>query len=977
MRINFQTNDIADAGKMHNDKTHARNTDTVRDAESAHIGAAYHVDFFSDGGMMWNSGSARGKEKGKSLIELQQEAGNIDVGIQQDYMTVMSNTMSEEDYARLEEDGFHFKNMDPSTAVTIVDKIKAELAASGHIVAGYNDDLDMDTLSAAVGSETLARAVADSFAEADIPLTKENLDQVKQAWDMASQLKTPDDGAVSYMIDNGLETEIWDFYLAENSGSGSVRSGAGGYFAEDVQGYYIRSAGGDAEGMQEQIDKIILQAGLEVNDHSRQSAFWLLDRGLPVTSENLEKLSEIRGCKFPVTEDYFAKAAANAIAEGKKPIHADLSDSRNIYEKAVDILAHFMSDADWEYLGDNITARRQLEEIRLRMTAEVNVKLLKSDFSIDTAPMEQLVEALKQAEEEVAGRYFPNDADAVSKYRLFNETDRTVGEIPAMPAQLIGTYSLRNTDIALSEFHAEGRALSDTYAKANESYEALMTAPRKDLGDSIRKAFVNVDDILEDLELELSDENRRAVRILGYNRMEITVENIERVSAADAQVQGVIKKMTPASILQMIRDGVNPLEKSFAQLDAYFDGKRDGYEEQSESYSRFLYNLERHGDISDEERESYIGVFRMLRQIERTDGAAIGSLVNSQAELHFSNLLSAVRSGRFKHLDVKVEDAFGAVSEIVKKGDSISDQIAKSFVSAVDDILTEVSYTEEAEKSYYEQELAQVREAANINEDAAALLQRGEVSANAGNLLAAQELLHGDENIFSKINKSIRRQNDDHVNEPVYQAGRSSTDISESISDVWEKLDDKQDFKEAYEDMIDNLKTSVEELSAEADTSVDVRNMKLMYKQLSIAGKLASNEEYVLPMYVGQELAQVHLTLEMGGSEKGSVYIRVDISENSTAEAHFTLNNGSLSGILVGNTEEEVTKLKAGADIVIDRISRGEGGLEKISVGDIKTFRSDEYIESRLGKDADSIGTDGAENIDLYRIAKVFLQSIR
>jgi len=34
------------------------------------------------------------------------------------------------------------------------------------------------------------------------------------------------------------------------------------------------------------------------------------------------------------------------------------------------------------------------------MTAEVNVKLLQSDFSIDTAPMEQLIEALRKAEAE-------------------------------------------------------------------------------------------------------------------------------------------------------------------------------------------------------------------------------------------------------------------------------------------------------------------------------------------------------------------------------------------------------------------------------------------------------------------------------------------------------------------------------------------------------------------------------------------------
>ena len=35
--------------------------------------------------------------KGKSLIELQQDAGNTNVALQQDYMTLLSHTMSQED----------------------------------------------------------------------------------------------------------------------------------------------------------------------------------------------------------------------------------------------------------------------------------------------------------------------------------------------------------------------------------------------------------------------------------------------------------------------------------------------------------------------------------------------------------------------------------------------------------------------------------------------------------------------------------------------------------------------------------------------------------------------------------------------------------------------------------------------------------------------------------------------------------------
>ena len=157
--------------------------------------------------------------KGKSLMELQQDAGNANVALQQDYMTLLSHTMSQEDYAKACEDGFDPRELDQDTAVTIVDKIKAELVRSGQQIAGYTDDIDMDTLAAAVGSDTLARSIEEQFRSADLPLTQENINELKSAWDMAASLKEPEEGAVSYLVDNGLEPEIWNLYVAENSGA--------------------------------------------------------------------------------------------------------------------------------------------------------------------------------------------------------------------------------------------------------------------------------------------------------------------------------------------------------------------------------------------------------------------------------------------------------------------------------------------------------------------------------------------------------------------------------------------------------------------------------------------------------------------------------------------------------------------------------------------------------------------------------------
>ena len=476
-------------------------------------------------------------------------------------MTLLSHTMSQEDYAKACEDGFDPRELDQDTAVTIVDRIKAELVRSGQNIAGYTDDIDLDTLAAAVGSDTLAQSIEEQFRATDIPLTPENVDELKTAWELASSLQQPQEGEVGYLVDNGLEPEIWNLYVAENSGA-------------KVQQNTV------PQELQDQMDKVITDAGLPVNDENRQKAQWLVGAGLPLTTDTLQQLAELDTIDYPVSEDAFAQAAASALAEGKSPVHANLARQENIYEKATEMVQDWFSDAKWDVTAENLAARKQLEEIRLRMTAEVNVKLLQSDFSIDTAPMEQLIEALRRAEAEVADKYFPNDADAVAKYEIYTQTVQVTNELPGLPVSVLGPYSLKQkvSQETVAEFHSEGKALQTAYTEANERYETLMTAPRRDLGDSIRKAFSNVDDILTDMSLDKTPENQRSVRILAYNRMEITAENIERVKEADKQVTAVIEKLTPKNVLQMIRDGVNPLEKTFGELESYFAENPQSYD---------------------------------------------------------------------------------------------------------------------------------------------------------------------------------------------------------------------------------------------------------------------------------------------------------------------------------------------------------------------------------------------------------------
>ena len=188
MKITFSEQAIKEAERRRAERNRAQ-----RQESATAMGQTAFADMFGrqQDGILGAAG-----EKGKSLIELQQEAENADVALQRDYMTVMSHTLSEEDYAKLKEEGFDLGEMDPEEVVTIVDKIKAELVRAGKNITGYTDDMSMDKLASALGSQALAKAVADSFREEDVPLTKENLSAVSRAWAMNSELAPMGEGCL-------------------------------------------------------------------------------------------------------------------------------------------------------------------------------------------------------------------------------------------------------------------------------------------------------------------------------------------------------------------------------------------------------------------------------------------------------------------------------------------------------------------------------------------------------------------------------------------------------------------------------------------------------------------------------------------------------------------------------------------------------------------------------------------------------------
>ena len=89
---------------------------------------------------------------------------------------------------------------------------------------------------------------------------------------------------------------------------------------------------------------------------------------------------------------------------------------------------------------------------------------------------------------------------------VFAEAMGKAQALETVPAYVLG--DIRTEGDSIHEVHAAGMAKKAEMERAGTAYETLKTEPRADLGDSIQKAFRNVDSILEDLGLDATEANR-------------------------------------------------------------------------------------------------------------------------------------------------------------------------------------------------------------------------------------------------------------------------------------------------------------------------------------------------------------------------------------------------------------------------------------------------------------------------------------
>ncbi len=785
--------------------------------------------------------------------------------------------------------------------------------------------------------------------------------RIRQASQMAAEIQGMSEAAAKYFLENDMNFTPTD--VKTSNAMGGIRT----YIGEKAPFGEVK----------QQVEAILEKSGQPVTEEKMQAAQWLYEQDLPVTMEKLESYEMLQELS-QLTSEVLDDRIRDDVRDGQVPENADLT--KISYEEAKERVNHLVN-ADEQALAtaypvetERITARRQLEEIRLRMTIDAARTMEKNGIRVELDNLVEIVEELKKMEQEACRTWLVEAGlpDSEENIDIAGRTLQASTDILAAPVAVFGR-TIATTEQTIEGLATEGNALRVSMEALAEQYETVGTEVRRDLGDSIKKAFGNVDAILQDLELTPTAANQRAVRILAYNQMALTKESVLSMKEYDAKVTTLAKNLKPEVVTELIRRQENPLEMSVEELSEKVATISDEIQAEDISFRKYLWKLDHSGAITPEERKSMIGIYRLLDKVEKSDGAVIGQVVKEGRELSFASLLSAIRTRKAEGLDQTIDDDFGGLTGTVQNGERISEQISAAFGEHVvsrlqkelspavlqskgESILTEsleglldecvmAPQSQQEEAVYYETLATEIRQMASMSEEMVlTCLRELELPETMVNIQMMKGYLEqGSKAFLGRYSK----EDGDRLLEAM--------DDPEKLEGIFDELDEK------------HTKELMAQKEAPEVTHTTYKELMQMANSISFYRQMRQYHKYEIPIATERGVTACSVTVVQGAqNEKGTVEIAMDSERYGSLRATYKVNGDTVSGFVTTETADVRVKFQ----FVLDEFEKDleMNGLhmerEDFATGRRRSFRFDKETES-------------ATNRKLYQVAKLFIQNVQ
>jgi len=951
----------------------------------------------------------------------------VSAAAEEESLREIEQSMTKEDCEDLSEEGFSLEDYELERFEQALERIKQQRAmvedAINHKVESVKkQEEDVKKASLSKLDDPALRRQAEVMLQAmNLPVSAVNVNAVAGAVKLAVQSVNMDERSIHYLLKNHLESTPVNVYTAN-------------YSAKDID-----ITAGEQEWNEVKKQAEMLVDGMKDDGISAtlDEAKWLFQHGLSIDADTMGEYQNLKNLRDNFSVEDTMKNIVKGMAEGRDPIHTVLADKN--YTMVQNIVENFSKVSDdavnkvvqnggqlnlrnlkqaqsetnqgqanresnvvtdqvhkLEHELSLITARRQLEEIRLKLTCDAGIKLVEKGLNLQTDSIETIVNELRGLEKQYYEKLLTEGGAEITAANTaqLRSTLEAVSSISQAPEYVLGVHFKQRNSITVGMLAEDALTVKSQLKKANDGYEKLMTAPRGDMGDHISKAFAQMDTLLDEIGLGHSEADKRAVRILAYNQMEITKTSVEQMKAYDQKVRGLIDALKPSTVVELIKNKTNPLDTPVEELKNQVQqiAREHGISDE-EKYSNYLVKIQKSNTLSQDERDAYVGIYRLLHQVEKSDGKAIGYLVKSQRDLTLNNLLSAIRTTNGAGINAAINDQFGT-SEGAGYKQSISEQLGRVFTSELEQARTELNvqlsnqlldqltpdflqYAGQREELMncsierlaelceqykvqnpqaagqdYEMVMTQIKQAMNLT-DEMRFLKEHQAKVSLKNIQSAEKTLHNCSQMMEQMESACSEEDKTEVN---------------SVLETSETYDQ---FHIEYENIVNLMTERLREQLNHPTLSIeDMLMLNDSLRQSSYVKELAQKEYYHIPVEVGGKVVGVGLSIQSNSSEKGKMSIHMDSETFGEVQADFRMSGDELKALILCGNKPAAQLLERAADAIKQEAYKSVNKVQ-VHVG-----TSDRMIEQYDG-DGYVPKTKGVQTESLFQIAKVLIKTIK
>lgn len=538
--------------------------------------------------------------------------------------------------------------------------------------------------------EEIAKTLKNIKEEKDLQKEENTKKSKAQYNDKIKRLKEHTDSMYHYAMQTKGTLTINDLYKGSFTGTAPIDTGS--YTKEDVQSV-LRMNGLEVNEGNEWATNKLLNLGIDVSEqsvlkiqniHTAIESLESFEQG----QEEVEEIVETRRENEALVEDekcLYSKETIESIQEdlakvddrtieevikdGEIPSIQNLREkllknTKQVTDKIKTSEKHTLNENDINEntfnekstVEDNEAAeniKKQINEIRARLNTET-AQRLSTRLPLESSELAKVAEGLRQVEAEIQ-----EEALIKADVPVTDENKEILGQVMNVATQ-IGQYKEATTNI---QMETEGVATLEAITQALDLYEAHFSQAEGRFGESIKSVETQIQQFLEIHDLPVNTLSIQSAKALITNGMDLTVENLESAMYAMDQINEFLEVMTPYEAAKLIKEGVNPYKASIGTILEW--SRQSEVTKTKESIAKSIVSLEERGQINEEQKQSLIGLYKILNGVLNNKEQVAGYLFKNGLPLTVEQLEEATKyAGKNSHIEVGIDDEFGSLESL-------------------------------------------------------------------------------------------------------------------------------------------------------------------------------------------------------------------------------------------------------------------------------------------------------------------------